>query len=241
MIDAVVVVARVVFGRDEVDRAPAVEGVFEIGAVAAAAARQAAAITPAAAGVIGVHVVGVETDTAKEVHDATRRQPEQIGIGDVVAGERPRIGSRRRELRGGPPCQRVVRLREAVVDTPLHAVLGVHRQVAAIGKRQERRARVVVLLQMAVQDSPLGRARGEVVDGHLDVPPVPVVVVAIIADGPDGAHNELPVIDDRPLVHEPGPRAIVVQLDQRPGHVVEREIGAACGARDVHQQQIRNP
>ena len=117
-----------------------------------------------------------------------------------------------------------MRLRERVVDAALHAVLGVHGQIAAVRQREQRGTRVIVLLQMAMQDRMLGGAGREIVDGHLHVAPIGITLVAIVAHGSHRSHDELAVVHDGPLVHEPRPRAVVVQLDRLAGHVIGREI-----------------
>ena len=240
MIQAVVVVARVVFRHDEVDRVHAVEGVLEVGTVAVLAVGQPAAVAPGAAGVVRVHVVGIEIDAAEKVHDAARRQPEQVRVGDIVAPQRSRRVPRRIEPRGRPPRQRIVRLRKPVIDATLDSVLGVDSEIAPVGQHQERRIVVVVLLEMAVQHGPLRGARGEVAHRDFDVPPAGSAVVAVVSHGTDRSHDELAVVDDGPLVHEPGPGAVVVQLDQLSGHVVGGQVRDPRYERgeQTHQPQL---
>ena len=192
---------------------------------------------PRAAGVVGVHVVRFEPHAAEEVQDASRSQAKQVRVSDVVAAQRLGGAARCVERRRGAPFQGIVRLRERVVDAAFHAVLRVHREIAAVRQGQERGVVVVVLLQVAVQHRAPGRAGSEVVDRHLHIAPVGVTVVAIIADSPDRSHDELAAVHDGPLVHEPGPRAVVVQLDHRPRDVVGGEV---MGAGDAQRQQAGN-
>src|SRR5207249_6638966 len=90
---------------------------------------------------------------------------------------------------------------------------------------------------MAVQHRVLGRARREVIDGDLHAAPVGIALVAIVAHRAHRAHDELAVVHDGPLVHEPRPRAVVVQLNQLAGHVVRGKIGGDGYQRRQQTQQ----
>src|SRR5207237_10368422 len=71
VIQTVVIIPRVVFRHHEVNRPHTVEGVLQIGTVpAASAVGHATAVTPGAAGVVGIHVARLELDAAEKVHDA---------------------------------------------------------------------------------------------------------------------------------------------------------------------------
>src|SRR5207247_6447208 len=96
---------------------------------------------------------------------------------------------------------------------------------------------MIVLLQVAVQHGPLDPSRGEVVHRDLDVAPAGRGVAAVVAHGADRSHDQLAVVNDGPLVHEPRPCAVVVQLDQRTGYVIDREVAPTRGA---HDQQTTN-
>ena len=238
MIQAVVVIARVVFRHHKVNRGHPVEGVLEIrGVPAARTVSQPAAVMPGATGVVGVHVVGLEAHTAEEVHDAARGQPEEIRVRDVVAAQRLRGAPRRIERRDRSPPQGIAGLREPVIDTPLHSVLRIQREVAAVREREERGARVVVLLQVAMQHRMPRNTRREVVDRYLHVAPVGITIVAIVPHGAHRSDDEFVVVHDGPLVHEPRPCSVVVQLDQWTGYVIDREVAPTRGADD---QQTSN-
>src|SRR5438552_3053640 len=79
--------------------------------------------------------------------------------------------------------------------------------------------------------------RREVVDRYLHVAPVGITIVAIVPHGAHRSDDEFAVVHDGPLVHEPRPCAVVVQLDQRTGYVIDRPIAPTRGA---HDQQTRH-
>src|SRR5439155_26570701 len=112
-----------------------------------------------------------------------------------------------------------------------------HREIPPIREGEERRARMVVLLQMAMQHRMSRDTRREVVDRHLHVPPVGITIVAIVPHRAHRSDDELAVVHDCALVHEPRPCPVVVQLDQRTGYVIDREVTPTRGAPD---QQTRN-
>ena len=58
-------------------------------------------------------------------------------------------------------------------------------------------------------------ARGQIVNGDLDVPPIGVILAAFESSGrPHRADDEFASYHHGPFAHEPRPRAIVVQLHQ---------------------------
>src|SRR5207248_3281049 len=91
--------------------------------------------------------------------------------------------------------------------------------------------------QVAVQHRVPRKTRREVVDRHLHVAPVWITIVAIVPHGAHRSDDEFAVVHDGPLVHEPRPCAVVVQLDQRTGDVIDRPIAPTRGA---HAQQTSN-
>src|SRR5207247_9236725 len=99
------------------------------------------------------------------------------------------------------------------------------------------RARLVVASCVALPHGPLAPARGEVVGRDLYVAPAGRAVVAIVAHGADRSHDQLAVVNDGPLVHEPRPCSVVVQLDQWTGYVID---GAVAPTRGADDQQTSN-
>src|SRR3989449_611987 len=92
-------------------------------------------------------------------------------------------------------------------------------------------------MPVAMQPRTPRNTRREVVDRYLHVAPGGITIVAIVPHGADRSHDQLAVVNDGPLVHEPRPCAVVVQLDQRTGYVIDREVAPTRGA---HDQQTSN-
>ena len=215
MVEAVVEVARVVFGRDEVDRILAVEGVSQVGAVTALAQKEMTAVLPGLTLVVREHQVRIEVNPAVEVVDPTGGQAEQVVVGDVVGLERGSGFPGRFEHAWGAPRERVAGLGKPVEDLSILAVFTIQREDALVGQHQESGTVVIVLLEVGMKDRFPDGAGGEVVGRDLDVSTVRVRFAG--GERPDRshrAHDERITEHDGAFVHEPRPGTVVVELDQ---------------------------
>ena len=102
VIQAVVEVARMIFGRDEMDRALAVVRELQIRTVAALAVEPASAVLPRLPVVVREHVVRIVMERANEVVEAAVRHPEQVRVGGVVAGPGRIVARASRQTDAGP-------------------------------------------------------------------------------------------------------------------------------------------
>jgi hypothetical protein len=104
-------------------------------------------------------------------------------------------------------------------------VLAVDGEVAAVLANQKRRRVVIVLLEMRMQHDVVDLGRAEIVDRDLDVAPSRIGDVGLVAaDRADRPDDQLAVVDDHARVHEPRPRAVVVEAHQRRRDVVRRIV-----------------
>jgi hypothetical protein len=89
------------------------------------------------------------------------------------------------------------------------------------------RAVVVVLLEAPVEDDDVGPVAVEFVDGQLDVASVGIIVRRVVmgTGGADAADEKLALVDDGALIHEPGPRAVIVEDDGRSDERLQRGEG----------------
>ena len=161
MVEAVVEVARVVFGRDEVDRILAVEGVSQVRAVTALAQKEMTAVLPGSTLVVREHQVRIEVNPAVEVVDSTGGEAEQVVVGDVVGLEWGSGSSRRFEHAWGTPGERVAGLGKPVEDLSILAVFTIEREDALVGQHQESGTVVIVLLEVGMKDRFPDGAGGE--------------------------------------------------------------------------------
>jgi hypothetical protein len=177
VVNAVVVVPRVILGHDEVDRALTVVRVLQVRTVAVAPLQQPAGVLPRAPGIIRVHVIGIVIEASEEVQNPSGWQSKQVGVGDVVAAEVGRVLAGRFERQRGPPRERVLRLGEAVVDSPLATVFRVYGQITPVRQRHERGAIVIVLFEVLVHHGRADRLCLDVVHADFDVSPSGICVV----------------------------------------------------------------
>ncbi|MFT3766977.1 MAG: hypothetical protein QM820_15885 [Minicystis sp.] len=211
MIDARIVIPRVVLGGDEVDPIHAVRRILEIAIDVpdvVLALREPAGVFPGVALVRGDQHVRAAPVAAGEVVDPVLgREIEQVRVCRVEIAVDLR-GPVEGQVR--PPRRAVVRLLGDPVSADLVAVVvGVHRQIAAV-RADEQRWDVVIVLLDVIERDPLARALGDVVGHQIDV------TVAIVAGGHrSDEHRAVGLVDDDPLVLVPAPAAVVVEDDDR--------------------------
>ncbi len=214
VIDAGVVVARMVFRGEEIDAVHPIGRVFDVAVDVAdlGDGEELAAVRPGIPLVGGDHDAGIVVDGSREiVHAPLRRQVMQIGIGraDTAADLQPveqLLAAPARSVarqRGNPPT------RERV-----GTMLRIGGEISSIWTDQERRGVVIIGLEPLMQDDAIACACAKMIVRELHVP------CAIEPARPfrrgNGAHQQRAgvFVEHRAGILVPAPCTIVVEGDE---------------------------
>src|SRR5439155_2655679 len=122
VVQAIVKIARMILGGDEMNRTFAVVGILQVRAIATFTVEPVAAIGPRLTFIFRDHVIGLVMESAVEIDDAPVRQAKRIGVCIVVAGI-VGVGTGRFNAQRRAPNERIVRFGDAVIHLPLGGML----------------------------------------------------------------------------------------------------------------------